>query len=85
MFLEPLKRIWLCSNQPCGKRLKMAMPLWLPHYSKQYSPLEPTVYSGLLNMSAATMDRMLCDARVKSKKGLSGTKPGKILKKTHSN
>lgn len=81
LFLEPLKRIWLCSDQPCGKRLKMSLPLWLPYYSKHFSPLEPSVYTALLKMSASTIDRLLSDARVKSKKGLSGTKPGKLLKK----
>ncbi|HHF7372381.1 TPA: hypothetical protein ACRB0F_001380 [Legionella anisa] len=33
IYLEPLKRIWLSTDQSCGKRLKMALPLWLPHYS----------------------------------------------------
>lgn len=28
LYLEPLKRIWLLSDQPCGKRLKMTLPLW---------------------------------------------------------
>ena len=32
VYLEPLKRIWLATDQLCGKRLKMALPLWLPHY-----------------------------------------------------
>jgi hypothetical protein len=81
LFLEPLKRIWLSADQLCGKRLKMALPLWLPHYSKTYDHLDDTVYQGLLKMSAATIDRMLASSRVKSKRGLSGTKPGKILKK----
>ena len=80
-YLEPLKHIWLNTDQACGKRLKMALPLWLPHYSKEYGQLEPAVYSGLLAMSAATIDRLLASSRVKCKRGLSGTKPGKILKK----
>ncbi len=81
LYLEPLKHIWLNTDQACGKRLKMALPLWLPHYSKEYGQLEPAVYSGLLTMSAATIDRLLASSRVKCKRGLSGTKPGKILKK----
>ena len=32
VYLEPLKRICLATDQLCGKRLKMALPLWLPHY-----------------------------------------------------
>ena len=34
LYLEPLKRIWLLSDQLCGKRLKMALPLWLPYYGE---------------------------------------------------
>ncbi|MDR3502183.1 MAG: integrase [Legionella sp.] len=81
LYLEPLKRIWLLSDQLCGKRLKMALPLWLPHYGEAYDVLEPGVYEGLLSMSAATIDRLLAPLRVKYKRSFSGTKPGSILKK----
>lgn len=80
-YLEPLKRIWLSTDQLCGKRLKMALPLWLPYYSTAYEALELKIYDGLLVMSAATIDRLLADSRVKGIRGLGGTKPGKILKK----
>ncbi len=39
VLLEPLKRIWFASDQLCGKRLKAAIPLWLPHYEDQYGTL----------------------------------------------
>lgn len=81
LYLEPLKNIWLSTDQLCGKRLKMALPLWLPHYSEEYGDLESAVYQGLLGMSASTMDRLLASSRIKCGRGLSGTKPGKILKK----
>src|SRR5512143_991344 len=29
-ILRPLKKIWLTANQPCSKRLKAVLPLWLP-------------------------------------------------------
>lgn len=80
VYLVPLKRIWLASDQPCGKRLKMALPLWLPHYGGAYEELDPTIYKGLLSISAATMDRLLTPSRVKCKR-FCGTKPGSILKK----
>lgn len=80
-YLLPLKRVWLFSDQLCGKRLKMALPLWLPHYGQAYDTLEPGIYEGLLSMSAATIDRLLAPLRVKFKRSLSGTKPGSILKK----
>jgi hypothetical protein len=80
-YQEPLKRIWLLSDQPCGKRLKMILPLWLPFYEEAYEAIEPSVYEGLLSMSAATIDRLLTPLRVKYKRSYGGTKPGSILKK----
>jgi hypothetical protein len=80
VYLGPLKKIWLASDQPCGKRLKMALPLWLPHYGGAYGELDPAIYKGLLSMSAATIDRLLAPSRVKCKR-FCGTKPGSILKK----
>jgi len=81
LYLEPLKRIWLLSDQLCGKRLKMALPLWLPYYGETHGALDQTIYDGLLAMSAATIDRMLTPLRVKYKRSFCGTKPGSILKK----
>ena len=81
VYLEPLKRIWLATDQLCGKRLEMAMPLWLPHYHKAYGELDESTYHGLLRMRSATIDRLLKKVKIQSKRGLSGTKPGKILKK----
>lgn len=80
LYLGPLRRIWLASDQPCGKRLKMALPLWLPHYGGTYEVLDPAIYKGLLSISAATIDRLLAPSRVKCKR-FCGTKPGSILKK----
>lgn len=80
-YLGPLKKIWLATDQLCGKRLKMALPLWLPYYASSYETLDPVVYAGLLKMSAATIDRLLSSCRLEGKKGLCGTKPGSILKK----
>lgn len=80
-YLEPLKRIWLTTDQLCGKRLKEALPLWLPHYAGAYESLPPKIYEGLLKISSATIDRLLKQVRIQNNRGLSGTKPGKILKK----
>ncbi len=30
--MVPLKAIWLATDQMASKRLKVALPLWLPHY-----------------------------------------------------
>ena len=32
LILAPLKEIWFATDQMCGKRLKAAIPLWLPFY-----------------------------------------------------
>jgi len=79
-LLEPLRRIWLASDQLCGKRLKAALPLWLPHYESRYGALAEAVRADLLRVSAATLDRLLKPLRVQHPKGLSGTKPGSLLK-----
>jgi hypothetical protein len=33
-LVEVVERIWLAAEQPCGKRLAEALPLWLPHYQR---------------------------------------------------
>lgn len=80
-YLGPLKQIWLATNQLCGKRLKEAIPMWLPHYKSAYETLPEDLYQGLLSMSASTIDRLLKSCKINLKRGLSGTKPGRILKK----
>jgi hypothetical protein len=80
VLLEPLRCIWFASDQLCGKRLKAALPIWLPHYEDQYGALADSVRADLLKVSAATLDRLLKPLRVQHPKGLSGTKPGSLLK-----
>jgi len=81
VLLEPLKKIWLATDQMCGKRLQRALPLWLPHYQKHHEPLLEAISTQLLSMSAATIDRLLKPVKVRYGKGLSGTKPGSLLRK----
>jgi len=76
-----LKRIWFGSDQLCGKRLKAALPEWLPHYEKEYGPLALPLKEKLRKISAATIDRLLAPVRAKARpKGRGGTKPGRWLK-----
>ena len=42
-LLLPLKRIWFATDQMCSKKLKAALPLWLPFYEDEYEPLLPDV------------------------------------------
>lgn len=78
--LAALKAIWLGAEQPCGKRLVQAIPLWLPAYERSHT-LKKGSKAKLLRMSAATADRLLKDAKARPKgRGLCGTKPGGLLK-----
>ncbi len=80
VLLAPIKQIWLATDQMCGKRLKAALPLWLPHYESSFEALSEEIKGQLLQMSAATIDRLLKDIRTRYPKRLGGTKPGSLLK-----
>ena len=78
---EPLKALWLASEQLCSKRLKAALPLWLPFYEAEHGALAEPVRQKLLQISAATIDRLLKKERARYRgKGLCGTRPGGLLK-----
>jgi hypothetical protein len=79
--MTPLRAIWLATDQMASKRLKAAMPLWLPYYEEAHGILADDVRYKLLSVSASSMDRLLAPVRAQSgKRGLSGTKPGTLLK-----
>jgi hypothetical protein len=78
----PLRRIWLASNLPCSKRLKVIIPLWLPGYVEHFGLLPLEVIKALRKISASTIDRLLEPVRISYKKhGMSTTKPGTLLRK----
>jgi len=77
-----IKDIWLGAEQPCGKRLKAAVPLWLPHYEGEKWVLGGGHRKRVLAMSAATLDRLLIPCRVAlGSRGRCGTRPGTLLRK----
>lgn len=81
LLLEPLRVIWLATEQVCSKKLKALLPIWLPFYEKDYTQLSNEVREKLLSVSARTLDRLLKSARVNmGHHGKSGTKPGTLLK-----
>lgn len=80
-LLAPLKQIWFATDQMCGKRLKAAIPIWLPFYESSYGALNNHIKTQLLAMSEATIDRFLEPTRNQFPKRLCGTKPGSLLKK----
>jgi hypothetical protein len=76
-LLPALKPIWLAAEQPCGKLLKVILPVW----TSFVPDLEQSLKKGLLAMSAATLDRLLKPARLQHRRrGLCTTKPGKLLR-----
>ena len=80
-LLPPLTSIWLATGQMCSKKLKAAMPEWLPFYDESKQPLNDAIKAQLLSLSSATIDRLLKPQKVKYKRhGLSGTRPGTLLK-----
>ena len=80
MIVDVLTHIWTRANLPCAKRLKTILPMWLPHFDEYHIPQD--VLDKLLNISPATIDRLMAPFRSKyTKRGLATTKPGAILKK----
>lgn len=80
--LKPLERIWLASNLPCSKRLKVILPLWLPAYQVEFGELSKDTIKALLKISAASIDRLLKPVRMKyTRRGRATTKPGTLLRK----
>lgn len=82
-LLDFLKVIWIVTNLSCSKRLKAAIPLWLPFYTLHYkNSLSEKEKKLLIEISPRTIDRLLKRLKSKYKKfGLSTTKPGSLLKK----
>jgi hypothetical protein len=78
---EVTERIWRAAEQACGKRLVAALPLWLPHYRRHFGPLLPTQRRLLDDISAATVDRLLANSRARQPHGVSGTRPGTLLRR----
>jgi hypothetical protein len=81
-LIEPVVRtIWLAAEQPCGKRLAPALPLWLRHYERHHDKCTARQRELLREVSAATLDRLLAPARAQHPlRGRCGTKPGSLLK-----
>lgn len=79
--LKVIKAIWQAAEQPCGKLLAEALPQWLPHYERRYGAVSPAVRRRIVNVSAATLDRLLAEHKVQARRRRqSGTRPGTLLK-----
>lgn len=60
--------IWKLSEQPCGKRLKQTLPLWLESYEKRYGALESEVKERVLRCSERQLDRITKPHRIAGEK-----------------
>lgn len=75
-MLEPLKRLWLASDQLCSKRLRAALADWVPFLN-----LTASLARQMKALSPATIDRLLRPVRSQyERKRRCGTKPGSLLK-----
>ena len=80
-LLVSLKHIWFATDQMCSKKLKAAIPLFLPFYEQQYGVIDEIIKIKLHTISPSTIDRLLKPGRVRyTHKGRCGTKPGTLLK-----
>jgi hypothetical protein len=79
--LAVVERVWVAAEQLCGKRLAPTLKLWLPHYERHYGKLLPTQKKLLTQVSPATLDRLLAGVKSQAGRGLSGTKPGTLLRR----
>lgn len=79
---EVIKAIWLAAEQPCGKRLKPTLAVWLPYQEKRQGRLPRALKGKVLAASPATLDRLLAPCRVAlGSRGRCGTRPGTLLRR----
>lgn len=79
-LLPSLKTIWLCGQQPCGKRLAAMIADWIPGYEDYHHSLGSVIKEQLLEASSATLDRLLAPLRSCYDPRTRGTKPGAMLR-----
>lgn len=79
-IIDILRTIWKSAGYPCSKRLKAAIPLFLPWYKKE-NEVSREVEEKLIKISPSTIDRKLKPFRLKlGGKGICCTRPGSLLK-----
>ena len=82
LVIAALSAIWYIMDCICGKRLAPMLKTIIPILEKHHEiQLDDETRAKLLNISSATIDRLLKPERKKhTLKGLSHTKPGTLLK-----
>lgn len=76
-LVQHLTVLWVSMERVCPKRMKAALPIWLPFY--RAPEFDPNLKAQILKMSASTIERFLARGR-KTLKGLSATKRAKFFK-----
>jgi hypothetical protein len=81
-LIRILEEVWRAAQCIWSKRLKEALPLWLPAIRKRWD-LSPDEVKLLLSMSPATMDRRLAAYKGRIRRQIYGkTKPGRWLRQS---
>ena len=69
-IVQALTIVWEAADRICGKRLKPAIPILLEAMERHgHLALAPEIRERVLNVSAATIDRLLASARTASRQG----------------
>jgi|APSaa5957512622_1039677.scaffolds.fasta_scaffold34520_2 hypothetical protein len=79
---EPLKEIWMMSDQMCSKLLKAIMPVYVRSYEKRHGALSRNIRRKLWSISPASMDRLLSSEKVDTAKWRRRPNAGTCIKKT---
>lgn len=77
VFTDHLVALWEATGRVCSKKLKYAIPHWLPFYKDATADVNAL----LLQVSSSTIDRLLKPYRQGKRKGISGTRPSLIKNK----
>lgn len=73
-FIEALRGVWKLTKRICGRRLKSALPDWIPAIERMEGTYPDEIRAKLLKISAPTIDRILKGYKIKH--GLSATVNG---------
>ena len=80
LLLPHIKRLWFAMEQAGARKMKAAMPDWLPHYRGPDVTAE--IISKLFQISAGTIERFLKPLRFQCRPyGLSTTRGGSLTKR----
>lgn len=85
VLLPHISTLWFSMDQIGAKKMRAALPSWLPHYRGQdgTEDVPEEIKKEILKMSYSTIDRFLKLVRFQTKqKGLSTTRPGNFLMKS---